>query len=94
MGYRLGHERRRKIAATPAQRTAVGRKILWSLQMLILTRRLGETLMIGTQVTVTVLAVKGSQVRLGIGAPTDVEVHREEIFEKVQREKAGTRGGS
>ena len=56
--------------------------------MLILTRRVGETLMIGTEVTVTVLSVKGNQVRLGIGAPKDVAVHREEIYERVQAENA------
>jgi carbon storage regulator len=54
--------------------------------VLILTRRVGETLMIGNDVTVTVLAVKGNQVRIGIGAPKDVAVHREEIYERVQRE--------
>ena len=56
--------------------------------MLILTRRMGETLMIGNQVTVTVLAIKGSQVRLGIDAPKDVEVFREEIYDRVQKEKS------
>ena len=56
--------------------------------MLILTRRVGETLMVGNDVTVTVLAVKGNQVRLGIGAPKDVAVHREEIYKRVQAEKA------
>jgi carbon storage regulator len=56
--------------------------------MLILTRRVGESLMIGTEVTVTVMAVKGNQVRIGINAPKDVQVHREEIFERVQAEKA------
>ena len=56
--------------------------------MLILTRRMGETLMIGSEVTVTVIAVKGNQVRLGISAPKDVAVHREEIYERVQAEKA------
>jgi carbon storage regulator len=56
--------------------------------MLILTRRVGETLMIGTEVTVTVLGVKGNQVRIGIGAPKDVAVHREEIYERVQAENA------
>jgi carbon storage regulator len=56
--------------------------------MLILTRRVGETLMIGNDVTVTVVAVNGNQVRIGISAPKDVAVHREEIFEKVQAEKA------
>jgi len=56
--------------------------------MLILTRRVGEALMIGNEVTVTVLAVKGNQVRLGIGAPKDVAVHREEIYRRVQQERA------
>jgi carbon storage regulator len=56
--------------------------------MLILTRRVGETLMIGTEVAVTVVAVNGNQVRLGIGAPKDVAVHREEIYDRVQQEKA------
>jgi carbon storage regulator len=57
--------------------------------MLILTRRVGETLMIGDNVTVTVLRVKGNQVRLGVNAPKDVSVHREEIFERIQQEEAG-----
>ncbi|QIK81977.1 carbon storage regulator CsrA [Lysobacter sp. HDW10] len=54
--------------------------------MLILTRRVGETLMIGESVTVTVLAVKGNQVRVGITAPKDVAVHREEIFQKIRHD--------
>lgn len=54
--------------------------------MLILTRRVGETLKIGENVDVTVLGVKGNQVRLGIKAPKTVAVHREEIFERIQRE--------
>jgi carbon storage regulator len=55
--------------------------------MLILTRRIGETLMIGDRVTVTVLEVKGNQVRLGINAPKEVAVHREEVFERINRER-------
>ena len=54
--------------------------------MLILTRRVGETLMIGDNVTVTVLAVKGNQVRIGINAPKDVAVHREEIYDRILKE--------
>lgn len=56
--------------------------------MLILTRRVGETLMIGDEVTVTVLGVKGNQVRIGVNAPRDVSVHREEIYERIKNEKA------
>ncbi|MCF6282560.1 MAG: carbon storage regulator CsrA [Candidatus Polarisedimenticolaceae bacterium] len=55
--------------------------------MLILTRRVGETLMIGDEVTVTVLGVKGNQVRIGVDAPRDVTVHREEIYERIKREQ-------
>ena len=57
--------------------------------MLILTRRVGETLMVGDQVTVTVLGVKGNQVRIGVNAPRDVAVHREEIYQRIQDEKTG-----
>jgi carbon storage regulator len=57
--------------------------------MLILTRRVGETLMIGDEVTVTVLGVKGNQVRLGVNAPRTVAVHREEIYERIRREQDG-----
>ncbi|MCB1761273.1 MAG: carbon storage regulator CsrA [Gammaproteobacteria bacterium] len=55
--------------------------------MLILTRRVGETLMIGDEVTVTVLGVKGNQVRIGVNAPRDVTVHREEIYERIKQEQ-------
>jgi carbon storage regulator len=58
------------------------------LAMLILTRRVGETVVIGNDVTVTVLGVKGNQVRLGVNAPREVAVHREEIFERIKREQA------
>jgi carbon storage regulator len=57
--------------------------------MLILTRRVGETLMIGDNVTVTVLGVKGNQVRIGINAPKDLPVHREEIYQRIKREQEG-----
>jgi carbon storage regulator len=57
--------------------------------MLILTRRSGETIMIGDNVTITVLGVKGNQVRVGINAPKSIAVHREEIYERIQRERNG-----
>ena len=60
--------------------------------MLILTRRVGETLMIGDDVTVTVLGVKGNQVRIGVNAPKDVAVHREEIYDRIKKE--GEDGGN
>ena len=57
--------------------------------MLILTRRVGETLMIGDDVTITVLGVKGNRVRIGVNAPKEVAVHREEIYQRIQKEKTG-----
>ncbi len=62
--------------------------------MLILTRRVGETVMIGNDVTVTVLGVKGNQVRVGINAPKNVAVHREEIFERIKREEQAAGGAA
>jgi carbon storage regulator len=60
--------------------------------MLILTRRVGETLMIGDEVTVTVLGVKGNQVRIGVNAPRDVAVHREEIYDRIKTEQEQKNG--
>lgn len=60
--------------------------------MLILTRRIGETIMVGDDVKVTVLGVKGNQVRLGVDAPKDVAVHREEIYRRIQQEKETPEG--
>lgn len=62
--------------------------------MLILTRRTGETVMIGNDVTLTVLGVKGNQVRIGINAPKSVPVHREEIYERIKRELVGDVDGN
>ena len=63
--------------------------LVWRIIMLILTRRVGETLMIGDEVTVTVLGVKGNQVRIGVNAPREVAVHREEIYERIKAEEGG-----
>ena len=62
--------------------------------MLILTRRVGETLMVGDDVTVTVLGVKGNQVRIGVNAPKSVAVHREEIYERIKRERSEEGNGN
>lgn len=62
--------------------------------MLILTRRVGETLMIGDNVSVTVLGVKGNQVRIGVDAPREVAVHREEIYDRIQGEAEAEKNGT
>jgi carbon storage regulator len=60
--------------------------------MLILTRRVGETVMIGDGISVTVLDVKGNQIRLGIAAPKEIPVHREEVYVRLQEEQGRKRG--
>jgi carbon storage regulator len=79
--------------------TAGNRRLLTRLKskertMLILTRRVGETVMIGNDITVTVLGVKGNQVRVGVNAPKEVAVHREEIYERIKREEQAAGGGA
>ena len=56
--------------------------------MLVLTRRIGETVMIGDEITVTILSVRGEQVRIGIDAPQEIKVHRQEVYDRIQKEKA------
>lgn len=62
--------------------------------MLILTRRVGETVMIGNDTKVTVLGVKGGQVRLGVEAPREVQVHREEVYERIKAQGGAQRSGN
>ena len=57
--------------------------------MLILTRKVNETLMVGDDVSVTVLGIKGGQIRLGINAPREIAVHRQEVYERIKQESGG-----
>lgn len=59
--------------------------------MLILTRRIGETLKIGDNIEVTILSLKGNQIRIGVNAPKDVEVHRSEVYDRIQKERGNTK---
>jgi carbon storage regulator CsrA len=70
------------------QRAIPDCNIAKELAMLILTRRVGETVVIGDEITVTVLGIKGNQVRIGVNAPRSVTVHREEIFERIRLERS------
>jgi carbon storage regulator len=78
----------------PASRTQLIQLTGKERTMLILTRRVGETVMIGNDVTVTVLGVKGNQVRVGVNAPKEVAVHREEIYERIKREEQAAGGAA
>jgi carbon storage regulator len=62
--------------------------------MLILTRRVGESIQIGDDTTVTVLGVKGNQVRIGVNAPKEVEVHREEVYNRIQQDQPAKVAGA
>lgn len=62
--------------------------------MLILTRRVGETINVGDDIKIVVLGVKGNQVRIGVDAPKNVSIHREEIYERIKREEQATKGGA
>jgi carbon storage regulator len=78
----------------PASQERITRLQKQGADMLILTRRVGETVMIGNDITVTVLGVKGNQVRVGVNAPKEVAVHREEIYERIKREEQAAGGAA